>query len=77
MEIISAIHFHFPHMISLWAFIHGKHGNIGKKNSNNDKTPYDSHIHFLPIQKEMAPGWTAKHLGGVKVLAWVFNRELF
>jgi len=64
MEIISAIHFHIPHMIPLRAIIHWKHGNIGKKNSYNDKTPYDSHIHFLPNQKEMAPGWTAKPLGG-------------
>lgn len=64
MEITSTIHPHIPHMISLWTFIHGKHGDIGKKNSNNDKTPYDSHLHFLQIQKEMALGQTAKPLGG-------------
>jgi hypothetical protein len=35
-------------MISLWTPIHGKHRDIGKKNSDNKKASYDSHIPFLP-----------------------------
>jgi len=35
-------------MISFWAFVHGKCGDIGKKKSNNKKASYDSHILFLP-----------------------------
>ena len=64
MEIITAIHFHIAHMFSFWTFIHGKHGNICKKNSNNKETPYNFHINFYPIQREMALGQTAKPIGG-------------
>jgi len=64
MEIISTIHFHIPHVISLWTFIYGKHGNIGKKNSCNKEASDNSHTYFSHIQREMAPGRTAKPLGG-------------
>jgi hypothetical protein len=64
MEIISTIQSHIANMISFFTFIHGKHGNICKKNSNNKEIPNNSHIYFYPIQKEIALGGTAKPLGG-------------
>jgi hypothetical protein len=47
MENIPTIHLHIPHMISLWTSIHGKCRDIGKKNSNNKKASYKSHIYFI------------------------------
>jgi len=54
-------------MTSLWTPIHGKHRDIGKKNSNNKKASYDSHIPFLPskarwFSAEPLNLWAAKAL---------------
>ena len=74
MENIPTIHFHISHMISLWTSIHRKHGDIGKKNSNNKKASYDSHIHFLPSK---ARWFSAEplNLWAAKVLALEDQRD--
>jgi len=51
MEKRSAIRLHNSHVISLRASIHWKHGDIGKKDSNNKKPSYDDfHIRLLPSE---------------------------
>jgi hypothetical protein len=61
-------------MISLWTFIHGKYGNIGKKNSYNKEASDNSHTYFSHIQREMAPDRTAKPLGG-EGFSFIYSTE--
>jgi hypothetical protein len=58
MENTPTIHFHKTHVNSIGTVINGNNWHVGRKNSDNEKTSYDSSVHFLPSKRKMPLGRT-------------------